>query len=400
MTSVLDESYLTGMVDDISEFVRIPSRSSAEGGEEGLLQELIASRMADLGASVRTFEAADLPAFFSHPLCHGPERDYAGRPTVIGEFGPEDAPGLLVLAHSDTVQIASAKEWSFDPFLGEIRDGAVWGLGAADDKWGLAAMLVMLRAIRDSGSPLRKLIFASTIDEEHGVGNGTLLLKLAGIRAESALYLDGYGLTVFIGNLGGSSLSLATKSSIEKGLRLRHEKSIAETCERLSAERAGLFDRPYYRENWARERSFIFALSADRFVIGFYTLPGESRQEMCEVLETRLVEALGDDLELYDTSYREPWFEPAIVPEDTPLVTCLSDGIRSVLEREPVLATISKQDAYVLTNHAGIPTVSFGGLMQDTGRGSFHNPDERIPIEEAWTATRIAYSAVRRWMED
>ncbi len=305
MTSVLDESYLTGMVDDISEFVRIPSRSSAEGGEEGPLQELIASRMADLGARVRTFEAADVPAFFSHPLCHGPERDYAGRPTVIGEVGPEDAPGLLVLAHSDTVQIASPQEWTFDPFSGEIRDGAVWGLGAADDKWGLAAMLAMLRAIRDSGSTLRKrLIFASTIDEEHGVGNGTLLLTLAGIRAESALYLDGYGLTVFIGNLGGSSLSLTPKSSTEKGLRLLHEKSIVETCERLSAERADLFDRPYYRENWARERSFIFAPSADRFVIGFYTLPGESRQEMCEALETRLAEAPGGRSRTRPTSFR------------------------------------------------------------------------------------------------
>ena len=76
--------------------------------------------MRQAGARVRTFEADDMPEFRSHKICHGPNRQYKGRTTVIREVGPVDAPALLVLAHSDTVQINSPDDWTFDPFCGAV----------------------------------------------------------------------------------------------------------------------------------------------------------------------------------------------------------------------------------------------------------------------------------------
>lgn len=404
MSGVLHHRYKESLIADLAAFVRIPSRSSPEGGDEGELQATIAAGMRELGARVHTFEAHDLPQFPAHPLCHGPERQYDGRPTVVAEVGPSEAPALLVLAHSDTVQVNSPGEWSIDPFSGDIRDGAVWGLGASDDKWGLASMLTILRALHDAARPLQKrLIFASTIDEEHGVGNGTLLLALSGVHAESALYLDGHELKICIGNLGGSNFALVPQVPIAEEERCRRQELLGELCVRMSQERSILFDRPYYRENWAHERSISFLPASDAVPydrIAFYTLPGEERPAFCARLEREVAQVLGDRSGEYAPDYREPWFEPAFAGDRLPLVRHLSASIRERQLAPPVVTTISKQDAFVLTNHAGIPTVSFGGRMKSSGRGTFHQPDECMPVEEVWRAAAIAYGAVCRWLEE
>ena len=131
---MLDEKHKEPLIEDLSRFVRIPSRSHARGGEEGPLQRVMAAEMRALGARVRTLDADLVPGFRQHALCCGPDRDYRDRPTVIGELGPEDAPALLVLAHSDTAEIFRPGEWTVDPFGGERRGDRIYGRGASDDK--------------------------------------------------------------------------------------------------------------------------------------------------------------------------------------------------------------------------------------------------------------------------
>jgi len=401
---MLSESSKAQMIEDLCEFIRIPSRSSPEGGEEGALQTVVASKMMQAGAWVRVFEADDIPAFRRHPLCSRPDRQYANRPTVVGEMGPEDAPALLVLAHSDTVQIKDPEAWTFDPFRGDVCDGKVRGVGASDDKWGVAAMLVIMRMLAACPDCLRKrVIFASTMDEENGIGNGTLLLMLAGIRAQSALYLDGTEMKVCVGNLGGSFLYLRPKSPIDPVDRSRYNVALQAACANASKLRAPTYDRQFFRENLRRNQAVILIEWEDEngpyFVVAFYTLPGDSRHEICQELETAVAVAMGEDLCRYSLSYHEPWFEPALISVDTPLVHHMAAAVHDVLGRAPVITTVSKQDAFVLTNHADIPTVSFGPTSRVSGPGAFHEPDECVSVEEAWAACRVAAAAVGRWLE-
>ena len=52
---MIDLKFKEKLIDYTSQFVRIPSRSSEKGGEEGKLQSLIAEIMNNLGARVRVF---------------------------------------------------------------------------------------------------------------------------------------------------------------------------------------------------------------------------------------------------------------------------------------------------------------------------------------------------------
>jgi acetylornithine deacetylase/succinyl-diaminopimelate desuccinylase-like protein len=97
----------------------------------------------------------------------------AGRAAVIGRIrGTGAQPPVLLTAHMDVVGV-ERKDWSVDPFGGEVRDGYVYGRGAIDDKGMLVAelmaLLLLKRRVVDRGGKLsRDVIFAATADEETG----------------------------------------------------------------------------------------------------------------------------------------------------------------------------------------------------------------------------------------
>ncbi len=74
------------------------------------------------------------------------------------------APSLLLCGHLDTVL---AEGMDHEPFSGMVKDGKLWGRGAADMKGGNAAMLYAMMAIKRSGISLKgDLIYAGLVGEE------------------------------------------------------------------------------------------------------------------------------------------------------------------------------------------------------------------------------------------
>lgn len=398
---MLDLKWRDALIDMLCRLIRIPSRSSPDGGEEGEIQGQVAEEFRRTGFRVSTFEADDIPRFFEHPLCFGPERTYRGRPTVICEAGDPAAPALLLVAHSDTVQIHSPERWTVPPFSGLVRNGNLYGLGAGDDKWGVATLIITARALAARKVPAdRRVILASTIDEEHGVGNRLLLLSLFGVRAETGIYLDGLDGTVLIGNLGGSGLDLAPDASVSPEAIERHAAALERACKALSLERECLYERDYYRDNHSRGWSVILYRINDtrgRFHIAFYMLPGEDGAELERRIRQAVAKALGKDLEHYALTCEKPWFEPSFIGPDCPVVRNLAASFREVTGRPPTVSTLSKQDVFVLNNHARIPTASFG-VSRDGEPGAFHQPDENVSIEAAWQGCNAVYRTVLKWL--
>ncbi len=74
-----------------------------------------------------------------------------GTVTEVELAGPAGSPVLGLIVHGD-VQPADASEWTHPPFAGIVRDGVVFGRGAADDKGPMVQALLAMVALRDTGA--------------------------------------------------------------------------------------------------------------------------------------------------------------------------------------------------------------------------------------------------------
>ena len=105
---------------------------------------------------------------------------------------PSLAP-MILMAHQDVVPVAedTLAKWSVEPFSGTIKDGAIWGRGALDDKGSLIALFEAFETLAAKGfTPRRTVILVSGHNEEvSGTGAKAVAeaLKARGIKAEFVL---------------------------------------------------------------------------------------------------------------------------------------------------------------------------------------------------------------------
>jgi succinyl-diaminopimelate desuccinylase len=80
--------------------------------------------------------------------------------------GQGSAPALLYCGHFDTVPLGEAA-WTYPPHQARLEDGVLWGRGSVDMKGGVAAMLLGMATLAQSGASLPgDLRFLGTIGEE------------------------------------------------------------------------------------------------------------------------------------------------------------------------------------------------------------------------------------------
>ena len=86
-----------------------------------------------------------------------------------------DGPLLVFAGHTDVVPPGPLADWSSDPFKPEVRDGMLYGRGAADMKSSIAAMLTATERFMAEHADHRGSIgFLITSDEEGPSINGTV----------------------------------------------------------------------------------------------------------------------------------------------------------------------------------------------------------------------------------
>ena len=115
--------------------------------EDAGCQMLIAERLAKAGCSIQSMDFGAVKNVF---ISHG-----------------QGAPVLLLLGHTDVVPPGDSADWQSDPFQPEIREGMLYGRGAADMKGSVAAfVLAMEQVIAENPGHVGTLALLLTSDEE------------------------------------------------------------------------------------------------------------------------------------------------------------------------------------------------------------------------------------------
>ena len=83
------------------------------------------------------------------------------------------APHFCFAGHTDVVPPGDAKLWRSDPFAADIRDGVLYGRGAADMKSGIAAFAAAAARQLEKGELKGSIGLLITGDEEGVAVNGT-----------------------------------------------------------------------------------------------------------------------------------------------------------------------------------------------------------------------------------
>jgi acetylornithine deacetylase/succinyl-diaminopimelate desuccinylase-like protein len=169
------------------DLIRIDSTNDGTGRGPGerAAAEYVAGKLAEVGLAPQVFEAAQ------------------NRTSVVARVEGEDRSrgALLIHGHLDVVP-AQPKDWTYDPFAGEIADGCLWGRGAVDMKDMDAMTLAVVRdRLRTGRKPPRDVVLAFVADEEAGGVFGAQWL----VENKPELF---EGCTEAISEVGGFSLSV------------------------------------------------------------------------------------------------------------------------------------------------------------------------------------------------
>ena len=146
-----DLSYEVRLTRDL---IRCPSVTPAEGGALDLLQ----AELSQMG-----FICTRLP------FGEGAARI----DNLYARLG-EGRPHLAFAGHTDVVPAGNEAAWSHGPFAGEMKDGLIYGRGAADMKGGIAAFVAAVKRYLATGNLKGSLSLIITGDEEADAINGTV----------------------------------------------------------------------------------------------------------------------------------------------------------------------------------------------------------------------------------
>ena len=326
----------------------------------------------------------------------------AGRPNVVGQMGPRDAPALLLNGHLDVDGIEGMVH---EPFAAELRGGRIYGRGSADMKGGLAAICASAALGVDSHARAQ-IVVAAVVDEEYE-SLGMRALLSSGLKADAAIIAEPTRLAICPAHRGfawfevsftgraahGSRYDIGVDAIMHAGLLLAELDAIEQTREQGPTHRL-------------LGRGSLHASTIDGGV-GMSTYP-----ESCTLtIERRTLPGETSELamrEITDACSRvrssHPAFDarvtlktaqlPSDVAEDSPIVKRLVRALESEDMRAPIEGLSAWTDAALL-NAAGIPTVCFG--PGDIGLA--HAAKEFVPVSEIESATRVLTRVVRDWCE-
>lgn len=385
----IDRDYAVGL---LKELIAIPSPNPP--GDVRAIAERVEKEMRSIG--IQEIECIE---------------GLEGHRNVIGRIGKGKGPTITFYAHLDVVPVRDeeVKEWKTPPLEGTIKEGKMYGRGAADTKSGLVAMLTAAKALIVSGIEIPgKVVFIAAADGETGDIWGIKYLEEKGYLAgDMVIACEPSGFQIirlFKGRIWFEVVvkGKAVHASVpEQGINAITK--MVKVIDVISNTKLNFVPHPILGDSTIAF-STIQGGSVPNAVAGHCRatfdvrlVPGQTVDGVRAELQSVLDRLKSEDKELEVSLNILPGAGREVIetPEDASVVSYLKEAFRLVMNCEATFgAGIESPGAVFHFHRQGIPGVFFGpGAIWEA-----HLPNEFVDLERLVNAARIYAATILKVM--
>ncbi len=321
----------------------------------------------------------------------------------------QSAPLFAFAGHTDVVPTGPLDEWASDPFTPEIRDGLLYGRGAADMKGSLAAMVTAVESfVADNPDHKGSIALLITSDEEGPSINGTRKVIEALVSRDE--HID-------FCVVGEPSSSSVLGDTIKNGRRGSLGCTLTVKGQQGHVAYPQLADNPIHgvsgalaelcQEHWDEGDEYFPPTSLQVTNINAGTgadnvIPGEiilmfnlrySPALNVEQIKTRIHSILDAHKLSYETKWRHSG-EPFITQPGL-LVNAMQDAVEAETGRRPVLSTAGGTSDGRFIAPTGSQVAELGPL-----NASIHKVNECVSVDDLPTLSRIYRGILQRLLAE
>ena len=389
----------------LSNLIRIDTQDFGATGRENAIVPFLEEEAQRLGLPCDVYSPLDIEGFTKlEDYMEG--RNLENRPCVTLVMpGSEEGEGVHLMAHSDTVEVGDPANWERDPHSGAIENGRIYGRGACDDKYAIAASLFLLRILHDEGiTPKHPITFSAYSDEEHGGSHGAMASVIR-YPHRRILNLDCKNFEIWSCAAGGGNIKLSfafdtpKDSTLDAALALP---LILEETEKFGVRRrAELAANPNYEGTTIHEGAMRYMevkcgdagadLGTGYVWFQYYTdkTTAEMDAEIDDMIDliNKKLAPLGATVTGRERNTRS--FRYGFVPKDADTVRELQVAAKRATGRDvkPVGACLS--DLSVILHYGSPLAFSFGIGRDFSAVGGAHQPNEFIECDALLEFTKI-----------
>jgi len=303
---------------------------------------------------------------------------------------------LLLTGHTDTIPVMAG--WKTDPFTATLDGDCIYGLGAADQKGGIAAQLAALEAMAATGSLNRANILVSFTPDEEALSDGMLAFLDDEPRARLVLLSEPHFDPATIGWPGKALLKATVHGKAAHGGRPSQginaiEQAALFLCA-LGAvpvtehEHLGVHQFVTLSIKGGYERYSLTVPDRCDITISKQLVPGETKETVLALARKAAGAVTAGHI---DFEFNRPYYPPAEQDPDNPEIQRFASLFREVTGR-PLNLGFGRGvcDGDYLVD-AGLVTISFG-----PSGGNTHQPNEWVYTAQLATCAEVFFAALNR----
>jgi acetylornithine deacetylase len=395
----------------LQEMISIPSVT----GDEAAIQKFLSQYMAGIGLDVDMWET-DWEALQKHPGYRPVDRGYEGRPNIVATMkGTGGGRSLLLNGHTDVIPVSGGAGWTDDPWSALIKNGRVYGRGAADMKSGVASHILAVQYLKEAGLKTKGDVYINVVIDEEVSGHGTLDTVIRGYKADAGISGETSDLAVQPACIGRIWFEIEVHGK-PAGIQKRYEgisgidlgNKITQAVAGLEAIRVATVSHPLYPNALDSLPCIIGSFSAGNYPSAFPsscllkgsigTVPGEDHEGVKQSLVEQIAREAAKDpwMKLHPPVVRFVGYDAQAseIPTGHPIVEIVCRSYKEVTGNDPQISgRQGAADTRFLNLYANTPTVIFG----PGSTAVMHSNDEYVSIADYVTSIKVMALSIYDW---